>query len=179
MRCVDLDDRPGREHLLQFGGGAEGGELARLDDGDAMTVLRLVKVMRRHQHRHAVPREIADQVPESSSRERIDAAGRLVEKHDSGFVEDGATKREALAPSAGQIACERVFASQQARHLEHELAARHETFTRQSVDAAEELDVLIDRQRLVERELLRHVADRAFHAFGVLAHIDAANERRA
>src|SRR6185436_3963282 len=44
------------------------------------------------------------------------------------------------------------------------------------VNAAEELDVLIDRQQLIQRELLRHVADRALDALGIAAHIDAADK---
>ena len=47
------------------------------------------------------------------------------------------------------------------------------------VDAAEKPDVLIDRQPLVEREALRHVADAALHAFRIAADVDAADVRRA
>ena len=90
-------------------------ELAGLDDRDAMAVLRLVQVVRRDQHRHALPRQVADQIPEPPARQRIDAAGRLVEKHDRRLVEDGAAEREPLAPAAGQIARQRVLAALSAR----------------------------------------------------------------
>src|SRR6185503_12099397 len=43
------------------------------------------------------------------------------------------------------------------------------------VDAAEELDVLIDGQQLVEREALRHVADAPLHSLWILRHVHAAD----
>ena len=46
----------------------------------------------------------------------------------------------------------------------------------ESVDAAEEADVLIDRQQLVEREPLRHVADPPLDAFGIARDVDAADD---
>ena len=49
----------------------------------------------------------------------------------------------------------------------------------QPVDAAEELDVLVDREQFVQREPLRHVADALLHASGSAADIDAADECRA
>ena len=58
-------------------------------------------------------------------------------------------------------------------------AARGEALAAQAVDAAEEPDVLIDRQRFVEREPLRHVADAPLDAFGIAADVDAADQRRA
>ena len=48
----------------------------------------------------------------------------------------------------------------------------------EAVDAAEERDVLIDGQQLVERELLRHVADPPLDAFRIARHVHAADDRR-
>ena len=75
----------------------------------------------------------------------------------------------------GQIAGERVLAPSQPRHLEHEVAPRREPLRRQPVDAAEEADVLVDRQELVQREPLRHVADALLHALRIGRHVDAAD----
>ena len=47
------------------------------------------------------------------------------------------------------------------------------------LDAAEEPDVLIDGQRLVEREALRHVADAALDCLGIARDVDAADDGRA
>ena len=59
----------------------------------------------------------------SPARQRIDAAGRLVEKDDRRLVQDRAAQREALAPAAGEIARQRVLAALQTRHVEDELPA--------------------------------------------------------
>ena len=108
-----------------------------------------------------------DQPPELAARQRIDAAGRLVEKEDRRLVEDRAAEREPLPPAAGEIARERVLAAAQAGHLDHERAPRFEPRAAQPVDAAEEADVLIDGEQLVEREPLRHVADAPLDAFRI------------
>ena len=42
------------KRLLQRGGGAERRQLAGVDDRNAVTVLGLVEVVRRHQHRDAL-----------------------------------------------------------------------------------------------------------------------------
>ena len=51
--------------------------------------------------------------------------------------------------------------------LQHLVGAAREPRARQPVGAAEEEQVLVDRQVEVERELLRHVADRALHRVGI------------
>ncbi len=91
-----------------------------MDERDAVTALGLVEVVRRHQHRHAGLRQRVDQAPELPPRQRIDAAGRLVEEEDRRLVQDGAPERQTLAPAAGQIARERILAPLQAGHLENE-----------------------------------------------------------
>jgi hypothetical protein len=58
-------------------------------------------------------------------------------------------------------------------------ATRGQLLAAQTVDPAEELDVLVHRQALVEREALRHVADAALDAFRVAPDVDAAHERGA
>jgi hypothetical protein len=61
-----------------------------------VAVLRLVEVMRRHEHGGAGRRERADQVPELPAGERIHAGGGFVEKEDGRPVEDGASQGQAL-----------------------------------------------------------------------------------
>ena len=150
-----------------------------MDDGDAMAVLRLVEIVRRDQHGDARRRELIDEIPEVAPRQRVDAAGRLVEKDDRRLVKNRAAEREALAPAAGQIARARALAPFEARHLEDEAAALVEPRPVEAVDAAEEADVLVDGEPLVEREPLRHVADAALDAFRIAADVDAADRRGA
>ena len=61
-----------------------------------------------------------------AARQRIDAAGRLVEKHDRRLVQNRAAEREPLPPAAGEIARQRVLAALEAGHLEHERAGARE-----------------------------------------------------
>ena len=103
------------ERLLQLGAGAERRQLAGLDDGDAVAVLRLVEVVRGDEDGHAALREVADQVPEPPARHRIDAAGRLVEEHDRRLVQDGAAEGQPLPPAARQFAGERALAARAGR----------------------------------------------------------------
>ena len=109
---------------------AERGEPAGVDDRDAMAVLGFVQVVRRDEHGDAGRRQAVDQRPELPARQRIDAAGRLVEEHDRRLVEDGAAEREPLPPAAGEIGRPRLLAAAQARHLEHELRAALRTARR-------------------------------------------------
>ena len=123
-------------------------------------------------------RQRVDQPPELPPRQRVDAAGRLVEEQDRRLVQDRAAEREPLAPAAGEIARQRVLAAGEAGHLEHERAPLGSSRAPvEAVDAAEEADVLIDGQQLVEREPLRHVADALLHAFRIAGDVDAADER--
>ena len=131
-----------------------------MDQRDAMAALGLVEIVRRDEDGDALLRQRVDQPPELPPRQRIDAAGRLVEEEDRRLVQDGAAERQALAPAAREIARERRFAAGQAGHLEDEArGAPRAAPAIEAVDAAEEADVLIDGQQLVEREALRHVAD--------------------
>jgi hypothetical protein len=178
FRRADLENRPRRERRLQLLHRTVRGQTSRLNDRDPMAMLRLIEIMRRHQYRHSALRQIVDEAPELTPRQRIDAPGRLVEKDNRRFMENRASERQALPPAASERAGERALAAAESRHVEHEVASRREPIGAQPVDAAEEGDVLIDRQLLVQRELLRHVADAPLHAFGVAADVEPADDRR-
>src|SRR5262249_7384394 len=150
-----------------------------VNEGDGVAALRLVEVVRRHEHGDAGLSERVDQPPELPARQRIDAAGGLVEKEDGGLVQDRASEREALPPAAGEIARERRLAARETGHLDHEPAPLGQLPCVEAVDAAEEADVLIDREQLVEREALRHVADAPLDAFRIARDVDAADRRGA
>ena len=169
---LNLDDRPAGEDLLQLPGRAHGRQLAGIDDRDPMAMLGFIQIVRRDENRHAFARQVLDETPELAARDRIDASRRLVEKHDPRLVQDGAAEREPLTPASGKIARLRVFAARKPRHLEDERSPLRDSVVAQSVDRAEESDVLIDGQRLVQRELLRHVPDAPLHFFRVAADVD-------
>ena len=127
--------------LLQLGGRAERRQPAGVDDRDAVAVLGLVQVVRRDEHGDAAARRASSISRQNcAARHRIDAAGRLVEKHDRRLVEDGAAEREPLAPAAGEIARQRAsrgrarpaISSTNARRASKRCAARGRRCRRRS-----------------------------------------------
>ena len=101
--------------------------------------------------------ETVQLVPELAPRLRIDAGGRLVEEQQLRLVEQTRGEREPLLPAARQRTGELSRARGEAEPLEPfadpRLAVAHR------VDPGDELEVLGDREVLVQAELLRHVPD--------------------
>ncbi len=131
--------------------------------------------MRRDQDRNAGASELVDEAPELAARQRIDSTSRFVEKHDRRLVEDRAPESQTLPPAPRQRARQRVLPATKAGHVERKRAPRREARACEAVDAAEERDVLIDREPLVQREALRHVADSALDALRITAHVESAH----
>ena len=98
-----------RRRPLDLGRRADRREPPGVDQRDAMAALRLVQVVRGDEHGDARLRQRVDQPPELPARQRVDAAGRLVEEENRRLVEDRAAERQALAPAARQIARERLL----------------------------------------------------------------------
>ena len=126
-----FENRPRREDAFQLVDRAERRQPACLDDRDPLTVLGLVEVVRGDEHGDAVARETSSMSRQNlPARQRIDAAGRLVEKHNRRLVEDRAAEREALTPAAESAPVSVALAAAQARHVEHEVAAGGEPVAR-------------------------------------------------
>ena len=125
---------------------------------DAVAALGLVHVMGGDQHGEARRRQTMDLVPEFAPRLRIDACGRLVEQQQLRLVHDAGGKRESLLPAARKRASELMAARGQAEILERLATASR---LGEVVEPGDEIEVLLDRQVLVEREPLGHVADLA------------------
>ena len=103
-------------------GRADRGQAAGVDQRDAMAALGLVEVVGGDEDRDAGLREHVDQPPELPPRQRIDAAGRLVEEEDRRLVQDRAAERQPLAPAAGEIARQRRLPAGETGHLDDEPA---------------------------------------------------------
>ena len=118
-----------------------------------------IHVMGGDENRVSGRRELVDQIPKVAASNRIDARGRLIEKYDGGLVQDGASQGQPLLPSAGQQARHRRPPLAQPCHGQHVLLALGTPLLCNSVDPAEEINVLLHRQIVIERELLGHIAD--------------------
>src|SRR5581483_2033388 len=113
--------------------------------------------------------------PELASCLGVDAGSGLVEQQQLGARQDAGTECEPLLPAARQLARQLLLAALKTEPLDG--AARLPDRVGEAVDAGDELEVLEDRQVLVEAETLRHVADVALELLVVLA--DVVTQRRA
>ena len=136
-----------------------------------MTALGLVHVMGGDQHGEAVGGERVDLVPEVAPRLGIDAGGRLVEQQKLRARQRAGAERQTLLPAARQFAGQLLLAAGEAEPLDRR--ARGRNGLGDAVDAADEFQVLAHREVLVERELLRHVADLALDHVGLRADVVA------
>ena len=126
---------------------------------DALAALGLVHVVGRDERRQPLDRHVVDEVPELAPRLGVDARGRLVEQQEFRLMQDAGGEREPLLPAAGQLPGQLVAAVLEA-HALHDRADRLASIAN-LVDAGDEVEVLEDRQVLIEAEALRHVADLA------------------
>ena len=152
---------------------AQGDQLAAINQRQAMAVFRFVHVVRGDQNGMAGFGKLIDQVPEAAARDGIDARSGLVQKQDARGMHDGAAQRQALLPAAGQQLGDGGAAVGEARHAQHVLLAFRAHVFGDAVNPAEEVDVLFHGEIVVERELLRHVADVLADLFGILGDVEA------
>ena len=166
VEAVDLDGTPGARE--QLGGVALGDLPAGAEDDDAVAErLRLVELVRAHEHGLAVAPQPADVSPQRVPRLDVDAEGRLVEDQQLGVVQQRAPEREAPPQAARERAgpVPRGPRAPQLRHLRHApVAVRH------AEEVGREAEVLADGELVVERRLLRDDPDPA---------ADRGRERRA
>src|SRR5215469_4608584 len=132
-----------------------------------MAVFGFIHVMRADEDGVSFGGHFADKGPEIAARDRIDAGGWLVEKEYGRVVKNGAAEGQPLLPSTGKSAGESAASLGDSGHAEHVVFSFGTAFAGNAVDAAEEIDVLVDREVVIERELLRHVADGAADIVGL------------
>ena len=124
-------------------------------------------------------RRLVDHFPELAARDRIDAAGRLVEEDDARLVEQRDRERQLLPPAERDRADELIGGVLEPEAREHPAGAVADVAIAQVVDAAVERDVLADGEVLVEREALAHVADVALDALGLAGDVVSGDGRAA
>jgi hypothetical protein len=95
-------------------------------------------------------------IPEVAPRLRIDAGRRLVEQQELRLVQETRGERQALLPTAGELARELLRAIDEPEPLQR-CSTRSSTCP--SNTSARRSEVLADRQVFPQREALRHVAD--------------------
>ena len=133
-----------------------------------------------HAHAGAAGADILDQFPELAARQRVDAGGGLVEDQQVRIVDERAAQPQLLLHAAGELSGRAVGEGGKARGLEQLADAALALGPGMAEEAAEELDVLEDRQRRVEvaAEALRHVGDgrAGLAAVAAVGHVAAEHE---
>ncbi len=147
-------------------------------DRDAIAAFGFVEIVRRHEHGRAGARQVVDQPPELAAGDGIDAAGRLVEKEIGGSCRSAQPSASRWRQPPGS-----VRASSRSRPASPPISSanRRRRSSRSPVEPVQpgiEPDVLLDRQQLVEREPLRHVADAPLDALRIAADVDAVDRAR-
>src|SRR5579875_1749997 len=92
-------------------------------------------------------------------------------------MEQGASQRQALLPSAGQYRRPAVLASLKSRHLQRPRDALPEQGAGDAVQPPVKAQVLHHRQVVIERELLRHVTDMLADRLGLARDVIASYAR--
>ena len=131
-----------------------------VDDADAIAALDLLDVVRGDDHGQLALRRTRSQIlPHALARLRIEADGRLVEKQDAGIVHQRARDLEPPLHAGGERAHQPLapFASSTRASISSMRARR--TARGHAVDEPVELEILLDRQAVVEARLLEHDAE--------------------
>ncbi len=122
---------------------------------------------------HALFGERGDAAPEGAARQRIGTAGGLIEKQNLRLVQQRGRHGEALFVAAGQLRAGSARVLRQLELLHRPADARASALAAQTIGAGEELEVLHDAQRPVERELLRDISQARAGRGGRMAHVGA------
>ena len=151
--------------------------MAAREEREPRAACRLVHVVRRDEDCRPAFRQLINPVPEQATRRGVDARRWLIEEQHLRFVRGRARQREPLLPPATQRARELAPPLLETEVSELLGDARRSRAATESVDRGVEAEVLLDRQVIVEAEFLRHVADAASDAFGIVDDIDTRHLR--
>ena len=146
--------------LRQYARLTHGEYASRMHEGYPVAAFRLVHEVRGNEYRHALFARQVDQVlPELVARNRVDAGSRLVEDEDFRIVDYGDRELKPLANTERKPVRPGGFHFFQVEAFQH---FPHAVFARLFRDVKEfrmQFQVLANRQFLIERKALRHVAD--------------------
>src|SRR4029434_6220947 len=124
-----------------------------------ITPLRLGHVMRCHKKGHAFAGERKEQVPKLATRDRIDSSRWLIEKKHGWLVHERAGHRQTLTSASCKQSRAPADVRFEMRDRDQLIASVIQLSPAQAVKFAGENEIFIYRQLIVERKLLRHVAD--------------------
>ena len=140
-------------------------DLAVIHGGEPIEPARLVHVCGSddHAHQRATGADRIDQLPELSTRERIDARGGLIENKEIRIVHQRAAEADFLLHAARELAAWSVRKRVEPRGFQKFVDARAPLGCALAEQAAEEVDVVKYAERWIEiaAQPLRHVGNAA------------------
>ena len=139
---------------------------------------RFVHVVRGDEKSHAVAGKLEQQVPQLAPRHRVNACRWFVQEQHGRMVHERTGHSQALPPAAGEQPGAPAQVGFQVRQRDQLIVALLKPCAAQAVKAAIKLEVLVRRQLVIERELLRHVANETLDLLQLPGHIQAADPRQ-
>src|SRR5262245_822826 len=176
----DVFERRHAEPLPQLAGRPERGDRSEFHDRDPVALaLRLLHLVRGDEDRRpGLLAQELEPLPDQPSRGRVEADRRLVEEQDGGVLEQRRRDLEPAQHPAGERASEPVEKRAELHRFDGLLDPRPPLAPGDARRAAVELEVLVGRERAVDRDRLRDVADRLAHGEPVADHVVARDEGR-
>ena len=163
--------------MLQFGWCAQSHNPAAKNKRKAIAIFGLLHIVRGYEYGDSLLSHLVNQFPKLATRDWINAGGWLIEKDNRRIVQHRAPQRQALLPSAGEGAGDEIFLSFQVRHLQRPFDARVQFSSVDAVETGKQTYVLNDLEIVIERELLRHIADLLAHLFRFARDIEPSHGR--
>src|SRR5262249_35423314 len=158
-RCAPVRQNLPLRGAFDWGRPPSGHKSARHHETQTVTLLCLFEVVRRHQDGGAPVGELVNHRPESASRQRIDARGRLVEEQHARFVHDRRPKGDALLPAARQAASHLTLLAVQTQKREYPPLFFRRVLFWYAEEGREKIQFLGDGEVVEERNFLQHVPE--------------------
>ncbi len=160
MGHVNLQHLTGLHIGLHGRRAVQGNDLAVVEQGHGVAMIGLLHIVGRHKDRHALARQLEDQVPESTAGDGIHAGGRFIQKQNARLMLYGATQGQPLLPAARQVTGQQSLLIPQTGHLQHPTFACGPALAGHVIQSGVEINILAHRQVGVKREFLAHIANR-------------------
>ena len=148
-----------REAGADLRGGCRRQQLRPVHEAQPVAPLPLVEVGRGDEDGHPFFTHPAEDLPELLAGDGIDAVRRFVEDQEFRLVDEDAGEAQFLLHPAGELSRRPVREGEEVGEAEVEGLPRLALRAADSEDVHEKVDVLLDRQILIEAETLGHVAD--------------------
>src|SRR5262249_30918803 len=169
-RTAQLDDLPHPDDPEELSE-RPGGDDAPLvhDDDPVAEALRLLHVVRRIEDCLPTPRQLADRVEYPVSRLRVHAHGGFVQEQQARGVQQAAGEVETPLHSSGVCGDPVLAARKETDEVEQLVRTLPDRNPTETVEPAEEAQILVPRQLGIQADLLRCEADEAAHGPRVTA----------